>query len=136
MRALLATVFGLAFAASAIAAPTVATPGKRKESAPAPSGAKRLSPEEIKAAFFDGKTFTASTPAGIKYKMMFAPDGKMTRLPEGKSGEKGEGAWSLNKDGFCTAWKNSKQNCYRLFATGDNQWAVSNGSSTLATWSK
>jgi hypothetical protein len=136
MRGLLATVFASTFAATAIAAPTVATPGKKKASTPAPSGAKKLSPDEIKAAFFDGKTFTASTPAGIKYKMTFSPDGKMTRMPEGKAGEKGEGAWSLNKDGFCTSWKNAKQNCYRLFATGENQWAVSNGSSTLATWNK
>jgi hypothetical protein len=143
-------ILGLSLAAtSAVAAPE-ATPGTAKpanakaasakpastKSAPAKPSAKRLTPEEIKAAFFDGKPFTASTPAGVKYKMTFTPDGKMTREPETKSAQKGEGTWSLSKDGFCTAWKGSAQNCYRLFASGDNQWSVSNGSSALATWSR
>ncbi len=127
-----------AFAATPEAKPGMKTGTKSgaKSGAAAPSSAKKLSPEEIKSTFFDGKPFIASTPAGIRYKMAFQPDGKMLREPDGKTGQKGEGTWSLSKDGFCTAWKGSTQNCYKLFVSGENKWAVSNGSSALATWSK
>lgn len=133
---------GMAFAAPE-AKPGMAKPAPAKPAATKPAAkpetkpaAKRLTPDEIKTTFFDGKPFTAATPAGVKYKMTFLPDGRMTREPDNKSGQKGEGTWSLSKDGFCTAWKGSAQNCYRLFASGDNQWSVSNGSSALATWSR
>jgi len=61
--------------------------------------AGKLTPNEIQAAFFNGQPFTAATPQGIRYKMVFTPDGKMTREPVGKSGAKSEGTWKLSKDG-------------------------------------
>ena len=72
-----------------------------------------LAPNEIQSTFFTGQAFTASAP-NIKYKMVFTADGKMTREPAGGAGSKSEGTWKLTKDGFCTTWKGSKANCYRI----------------------
>jgi hypothetical protein len=64
--------------------------------------AGKLTPSEIQSTFFTGQAFTAATPQGIRYKMVFTPDGKMTREPVGKAGAKSEGTWKLSKDGYCT----------------------------------
>ena len=72
-----------------------------------------LAPNEIQSTFFTGQAFTASAP-NIKYKMVFTADGKMTREPVGEAGSKSDGTWKLTKDGFCTTWKGSKANCYRI----------------------
>jgi hypothetical protein len=96
----------------------------------------KLTPNEIQAAFFNGQPFTASTPSNIQFKMLFSPDGKVTREPVGKSGFKGEGKWRLSKDGFCTEWKGSKANCFVLVSVGGNKWSVVKGAATVATWSK
>ena len=45
--------------------------------------AAKLSPDEIKATFFNGQPFTASTPSNVKFKMTFTADGKMKRQPVG-----------------------------------------------------
>jgi hypothetical protein len=94
-----------------------------------------LAPNDIQATFFTGEPFTASAP-NIKYKMVFTADGKMTREPLGGAGSKGEGTWKLSKDGFCTTWKGSKANCYRIETAGDNKWSVRKGTTTVATWTK
>jgi hypothetical protein len=99
-----------------------------------PAFAAALAPNEIQATFFTGQPFTASAP-NIKYKMIFSADGKMTREPIG-GGSKGEGTWKLSKDGFCTTWKGSQANCYRLLTAGDNKWSVMKGTTSVATWSK
>ena len=65
-----------------------------------------LAPNDIQTTFFTGQPFTASA-TNIKYKMVFTPDGKMTREPIGSGGSKGEGTWKLSKDGFCSTWKGS-----------------------------
>jgi hypothetical protein len=98
--------------------------------------ADKLAPDAIKSAFFAGQEFTAATPAGVKFKMVFTADGKVTRTPVDNSGAKGEGTWKLSKDGFCTTWKGAHQNCYTLVAAGNNKWSVMTGSSLRATWSK
>jgi hypothetical protein len=97
--------------------------------------AAELAPSEIQATFFTGQAFTSSTPTNIKFKMVFTPDGKMTREPVGTAGAKGEGTWKLTKDGFCTTWKGSKPNCFRILA-GDNKWSVMKGTTAVATWTK
>jgi hypothetical protein len=96
----------------------------------------KLSPNEIQATFFNGQPFTSSTTSNIQFKMVFMPGGKMTREPAGKSGIKGEGTWKLSKDGFCTTWKGSKENCYSLLASGNNKWSVVKGTAAMGTWSK
>ena len=100
----------------------------------APAG--RLAPKDIEALFFNGKPFTASTPANVKFKMTFAPDGTMTREPLSKTGSKSEGAWKLSADGFCTTWKGSKQNCFRVQESGANRWAIIVSTQAVAYWSK
>ena len=115
-----AVVFGLISATAANAAP-----------APA-----RLAPADIQKTFFNGTTFTSATPSNIQFKMTFTDNGKVVREPVGKSGVKGEGTWKLDKEGFCTTWKNSKPNCFIVMATGDNKWSVMKGSAVVAVWSK
>ena len=104
--------------------------------ATAPALAAALEPNEIQSTFFTGQAFTSSTPSNIKFKMVFTADGKMTREPVGTAGAKGEGTWKLSKDGFCTTWKGSKPNCFRVLTAGDNKWSVVKGSTAVATWSK
>ena len=102
----------------------------------AASAAQKLTPKEIQTEFFDGKPFTAATTTGNKFKMTYAPDGKVTREPQDKSGAKGEGTWKLSKEGFCTSWKGSAQNCYTLVNVDKNKWSVVKGAATVAVWSK
>jgi hypothetical protein len=96
----------------------------------------KLSAPEVKAAFFDGQPFTASTPSGVKYKMVFSPDGKVTREPVGTAGVKGEGTWKLDKEGFCTSWKGQKPNCFIVLSSGANKWSIMKSSTLMAVWSK
>jgi hypothetical protein len=98
--------------------------------------ATRLAPNEIQATFFNGQAFTSSTPSNIKFKMVFMPDGKVTREPLGKSGIKGDGTWKLSKDGFCTTWKGSKANCFTVVSSGQNKWSVMKGTAPIAYWNK
>jgi hypothetical protein len=112
---------------SALAATTPAAPA-------APAG--KIAPKDIEATFFTGQPFTAATPANVKFKMVFTPDGKAAREPLGKSGSKGQGTWKLNNDGFCTAWSGGRANCYTLVARGSNKWSVMSGTTLAAIWSK
>ena len=102
----------------------------------ASAAATRLTPAEIQTTFFTGAPFTASTPSGVKFKMVFNADGKMTREPVAKTGIKGEGTWKLDKDGFCTTWKGQKPNCYVILASGQNKWSIMKASTLMAVWSK
>ena len=102
----------------------------------APAPPAKLAPKDIQATFFTGHAFTASTPTNIKYKMVFTADGKVTRESLGKAGVKGDGTWKLDKDGFCTAWKGSKANCFRVVPSGDNKWSVMKGTTLVAVWTK
>ena len=96
----------------------------------------KLTPDEIKAAFFTGQAFTAATPSGVTFKMIFTADGKVVRQPSGRAGSKGEGTWQLSADGFCTTWKKAKQNCFTLASSGANKWSVMKGPVVIAIWSK
>jgi hypothetical protein len=102
----------------------------------APAASANLEPKDIQAAFFTGQPFTSATPANVKYKMTFTGDGKIVREPVGKAGAKGEGTWKLSKDGFCTTWKGSPPNCFRLVSNGDNKWSVLKGTTIVGTWTK
>ena len=101
----------------------------------APAYSAVVAPKDIQATFFTGQPFTAAA-TNIKYKMVFTPDGKMTREPVGKGGSKNEGTWKLSGDGFCTTWKGAKANCYRLMTAGENKWSVMKGTTLVATWTK
>jgi hypothetical protein len=132
------SLVGPAFAAAALIVALVAPAGAA--SAPAkPAAAKpaatKLAPTDIQSAFFNGQAFTATTPSNLRFKMTFAADGKMKRLPIG-TGSRGEGTWKLSKDGFCTAWKGGKEGCFTVVSAGENKWSVLKGSTIMATWSK
>jgi hypothetical protein len=108
----------------------------------------RIAPKDIETLFFNGKPFTASTTSNVKYKMVFSADGTMTREPMAKSGAKSkskssaspgpktEGTWKLSADGFCSTWKDSKENCYRVHENGANKWAIVVSTQAVAYWSK
>jgi hypothetical protein len=111
------------------------TVGQAAAAPKAPAG--RLAPKDIQDTFFTGQAFTAATPSNVKFKMVFTPDGKVVRDPVARTGgAKGEGTWQLNQDGFCTTWKGSKANCFRILTAGDNKWSVMKGTSVVATWTK
>ncbi len=99
-----------------------------------------MAPSDIQAAFFNGQPFTASTPGGTQFKMIFTPDRKMTREPLGKSGYKGSGTWKLDATGFCTSWARAKATCFTVIPSGENKWLVQKRATTIATtiavWSK
>jgi hypothetical protein len=100
----------------------------------APAG--RMAPKDIQDTFFNGQPFTAATLSNVKFKMVFAADGTMTREPMAKAGAKSEGTWKLTQDGFCSTWKGSKPNCFQVRANGQNKWSVIAGTQAVATWSK
>ena len=104
----------------------------------APVHADALDGNAIKATFFTGQPFIASSPTRQRYTMVFTPDGKATREPLGKAGEKIDGTWKVVKEGFCTSWKGGTTNCYRLVTStiAEGKWAVMKGATTVATWSK
>jgi hypothetical protein len=131
---LLARPILAAMALSAVlVAPAAAAPAPA--AAPAKPAATKLAPADIQSNFFNGQTFTATTPSNLRFKMTFSADGKMKRQPVG-TGSRGEGTWKLSKDGFCTAWKGGKEGCFTVVAAGDNKWSVLKGSTIMATWSK
>jgi hypothetical protein len=102
----------------------------------APAAAAVLAPNEIQSTFFTGQPFTSATPSNVKFKMVFTADGKMTREPAAGVGARGEGTWKLTKEGFCTTWKGSKANCFRILTAGENKWSVVKGTTVVATWTK
>jgi hypothetical protein len=99
-----------------------------------------MPPAEIRSTFFTGQPFTAVSPSGTKFKMTFTPDGKMTREPVEKSGNKDAGTWKLNAKGFCTSWGRAAANCFTVVPSGENKWSVQRIATTIATtvavWSK
>ena len=76
--------------------------------------AEPMAPSDIQATFFNGQPFTAATLSGVKFKMTFTPDGKMTREPLAQSGSKSAGTWKLNTQGFCTRWGRAKGSCFTV----------------------
>jgi hypothetical protein len=137
-RVLTATALGMApvtsvLLTSALVTSTLLTSALLTSALAAPPA--KLSPSDIQATFFNGQPFTASTPSSLKFKMTFTADGKMKRVPIG-TGSRGEGTWKLSKEGFCTAWKGSKDRCFTVVSAGDNKWSVLQGSTIMATWSK
>jgi hypothetical protein len=99
-----------------------------------------MSAADIRTTFFTGQPFTASSPSGTKFKMIFTPDGKMTREPLEQSGSKSAGTWKLNAKGFCTAWGRVAPTCFTVVPSGENKWIVQKTATTIATtvavWSK
>jgi hypothetical protein len=100
------------------------------------AAATKLTPAEIQSTFFNGSEFLAATPSGVKFKMTFTADGKVKRVPAGKGGQRSDGDWTLDDNGYCTTWKGAKPNCFTVVAGDKNKWSVMKGSTVMATWSK
>jgi hypothetical protein len=115
--------------AAAPAAPT------RTASLPPPKVGK-MTGDQVKQHFFNGEQFWSSTPQGVKYRMMFSSDGKMSREPLGKAGAKASGQWQVQKDGFCTQWGNASPNCYGLIYGNDGRYNIMKGTTVVGYWSK
>ena len=98
--------------------------------------ATKMTPNDVKVTFFNGQPFTAATPSGVKFKMVFSVDGKVAREPVAKGGAKGEGTWKLDQEGFCTTWKGQKPNCFIVLTSGANKWSIMKNSTLMAVWSK
>ena len=102
--------------------------------------AEPMAPNEIKATFFTGQPFTAVSPSGAKFKMVFTTEGRTTREPLEQSGKVSAGTWKLNTKGFCTAWNHAKPNCFTVVPSGENKWSIQKIATTIATtvavWSK
>lgn len=80
-----------------------------------PAQSQALTGDAIKATFFNGKPFVASSTTRQRFTMVFTPDGKASREPLGKPGDKVAGTWKVVKEGFCTSWKQGQSaTCYRL----------------------
>ena len=114
-----------------------------------PAQSQALTGDAIKALFFTGKPFVASSPTRQRFTMVFTPDGKATRTPLAKAaakggekpepGEKTDGTWKVVKEGFCTSWKQGAQaTCYRLVPNTsiENRWSVMKGATTVASWTR
>jgi hypothetical protein len=99
-----------------------------------------MAPADIRTTFFNGQPFTATSPSGTKFTMIFTPDGKMTREPLEQSGTKSAGKWKMNAKGFCTAWGHAAPTCFTVVPSGENKWIVQKTATTIATtvavWSK
>ncbi len=102
----------------------------------AAAAATKLTPSEIQSTFFNGSEFTAASPSGVKFKMTFTADGKVKRVPAGKGGQRSDGDWTLDDNGYCTTWKGAKPSCFTVVAGDKNKWTVMKGSTVMATWSK
>jgi hypothetical protein len=108
----------------------------------APAHSQALTGDQIKALFFNGKPFVATSTTRQRFTMVFTPDGKATREQLKKAGEPTEktpGTWKVVKEGFCTSWKQgSPATCYRLVPNSldDAKWSVMKGAVTIASWTK
>lgn len=108
-----------------------------------PAQSQALTGDQIKAMFFNGKPFVATSTTRQRFTMVFTPDGKATREPlkkaSGEQPEKTVGTWKVVKEGFCTSWKQgSPATCYRLVpnTSDDTKWSVMKGAVTVASWTK
>jgi hypothetical protein len=99
-----------------------------------------MTASDIKATFFNGQPFTAASPTGTKFTMVFTPDGKMTRQALAPPNKTNVGTWKLNAKGFCTSWEHAKANCFTVNPNGENKWSIQHIATTIETtvavWSK
>ncbi len=133
----------LALAASLLfalaAAPVVAQTAAPKHGLDRHGMPEKLSGEEIGAAWFDGRPFTATSPDGTAYRMVFTPDGKATRLPlAGKKPKPTNGFWRVIAEGYCSRWSGSnREKCFNVRPSEDgSQTIVRFGQQIAGTWSR
>jgi hypothetical protein len=100
----------------------------------------KLSGEEIRRAWFDGRPFIATGTDGSAYRMVFTDDGKAARLPEnaGKKAHPTIGFWRVIAEGYCSRWTGSnREKCFNIrpAQNGDGT-VVRFGQQIVATWKR
>lgn len=115
-----------------------------QDAAPKPAPDKlpeKLSGEAIKAAWFDGKPFTATSPEGTAFIFTFTVDGKSVRKPvEKRKGLTGAtGFWRIIAEGYCSRWSGqNREKCFNVRPDPENAGAVvvRFGPQLVAVWKR
>jgi hypothetical protein len=95
--------------------------------------AKPMTPKEIQATFGTGTPFTSSTPSGTSYTITLNSDGTASRLP--KKGKVAiTGKWRVSKDGYCSTWGKSSENCYQVEKDSDRYKVLDAHGAAVAYW--
>lgn len=122
-------------AATVAAAPAVAQPKPPQTDF---SGLPdKLSGDEIKANWFDGRKVLAVSPDGTQFEIVFTPDGKASRTQIGaKRPRATTGFWRVIAEGYCSRWTgNNREKCFNVRkASEGNDVVVRFGQQVVATW--
>jgi len=100
---------------------------------------EKMSGDEIKANWFDGKPWIATAPDGKPYRLVFTPDGKASRTAvEGKKPKTVTGFWRVIAEGYCSRWTgNNREKCFNVRKSADgNETVVRFGGQIAATWKR
>jgi hypothetical protein len=97
------------------------------------AAAAALTPAEIQATFGTGTPFSSSTPSGTSYTIILKSDGTASRTPR-RSKTAITGMWHLTKDGYCSTWGKSQENCYRVEKDTGRYKVLDHSGSTIAYW--
>lgn len=114
------------------ATPAIVKPGDKVSTLP-----EKLSGEEIKTGWFDGRPFTSTSPEGAAFKLVFTADGKSTRTPIGKKGSVTHGFWRVIAEGYCSRWTGSpREKCFNVRTDTAGVTTVRFGNQIVATWTR
>lgn len=98
---------------------------------------EKLSGDEIKANWFDGRKVLALSPDGSQFEIVFTPDGKSSRTQLGvKRPRPTTGFWRVIAEGYCSRWTgNNREKCFNVRkAPEGNDVVVRFGQQVVATW--
>lgn len=100
----------------------------------------KLSGEEIRQAWFDGRPFVSAGPDGTEYRMTFTPDGKASRLPlkAKKNARPVTGFWRVIAEGYCSRWSGtSREKCFNVRKSPDgSETLVRFGHQMAGSWKR
>jgi len=97
---------------------------------------EKLSGEAIKAAWFTGQPFIATSPDGTGYKFVFQPDGKATKTLVAKKAPVVSGTWRVIAEGYCVHWTGSvREKCFNIRNEGTVTVARF-GKAIVANWTR
>lgn len=100
---------------------------------------EKMTGEQIREAWFDGRPFVATGPDGTAYRMVFTPDGKATRQAMvGKRPRVVTGFWRVIAEGYCSRWAgNNREKCFNLRKSEDGTGTVVRfGQQIAGSWSR
>ncbi|WP_333825114.1 hypothetical protein [Pinisolibacter sp.] len=100
---------------------------------------EKMSGEQIKEIWFDGRPFVATGPDGTAFRMVFTPDGKASRLAmAGKKPKPVVGFWRVIAEGYCSRWSGSnREKCFNVRKSEDGtRTIVRFGQQIAGTWER